>query len=39
VGLGTSLLDSKAIAAGHYDIVVANGKKVVDNVTRARRRA
>jgi 2-dehydro-3-deoxyphosphogluconate aldolase/(4S)-4-hydroxy-2-oxoglutarate aldolase len=38
VGLGTSLLDSKAIAAGRYDVVVANGKKAVENVARARRR-
>lgn len=39
VGVGTSLLDSKAIADGRYEVIVANGKQIVANVARARRQA
>lgn len=39
VGVGTSLLDSKAMADGRYEVIVANGKQIVANVARARRQA
>jgi 2-dehydro-3-deoxyphosphogluconate aldolase / (4S)-4-hydroxy-2-oxoglutarate aldolase len=39
VGVGTSLLDSKAIAAGQFGVIVANGRKIVENVRRARRQS
>lgn len=36
VGLGTSLLDSKAIAAGNFDVIVENSRRVIANVRAAR---
>lgn len=39
VGVGTSLLDSKAIAVGQFGVIVANGRKIVENVRRARRQS
>lgn len=36
VGVGTALLDSKAIAAGNYGILTANARKIVANVGAAR---
>lgn len=35
VGVGTSLLDAKAIAAGHYDVLRANAERIVKNVRAA----
>ena len=36
VGVGTALLDSKAIAAGSYDVIAANARRIVANVRAAR---
>jgi 2-dehydro-3-deoxyphosphogluconate aldolase / (4S)-4-hydroxy-2-oxoglutarate aldolase len=36
VGVGTSLLDSKAIAAGNYDVLRGNAERIVRNVQAAR---
>jgi 2-dehydro-3-deoxyphosphogluconate aldolase/(4S)-4-hydroxy-2-oxoglutarate aldolase len=36
VGVGTALLDAKAIAAGHYDVVTANARRILANVAAAR---
>jgi len=36
VGLGTSLLDSKAIASGNFDVIVDNSRRVIANVRAAR---
>lgn len=36
VGVGTALLDSKAIAAGDYRAITANAKRIVANVAAAR---
>ena len=36
VGIGTSLLDTKAIAEGRYDVIVDKGRTIVANVQRAR---
>ena len=36
VGVGTALLDAKAIAAGEYSVITANAKRIVANVTAAR---
>ena len=36
VGVGTSLLDSAAIAEGRYDVIVEKGKRIVENVRLAR---
>jgi 2-dehydro-3-deoxyphosphogluconate aldolase / (4S)-4-hydroxy-2-oxoglutarate aldolase len=36
VGVGTALLDSKAIAAGDYAVITANAKRIVGNVAAAR---
>jgi 2-dehydro-3-deoxyphosphogluconate aldolase / (4S)-4-hydroxy-2-oxoglutarate aldolase len=35
VGVGTSLLDSKAIAAGNYDVLRGNAERIVGNVRAA----
>jgi 2-dehydro-3-deoxyphosphogluconate aldolase/(4S)-4-hydroxy-2-oxoglutarate aldolase len=35
VGVGTSLLDSKAIAAGNYDVLRSNAERIVKNVRAA----
>ena len=35
VGVGTSLLDSKAIAAGNYDVLRTNAERIVKNVQTA----
>jgi 2-dehydro-3-deoxyphosphogluconate aldolase/(4S)-4-hydroxy-2-oxoglutarate aldolase len=35
VGVGTSLLDSKAIAAGNYDVLRTNAERIVNNVRAA----
>ncbi|MGB2713286.1 MAG: bifunctional 4-hydroxy-2-oxoglutarate aldolase/2-dehydro-3-deoxy-phosphogluconate aldolase [Vicinamibacterales bacterium] len=35
VGVGTSLLDAKAIAAGNYDVVRSNAERIVTNVRTA----
>ena len=32
VGVGTALLDAKAIAAGDFDVITANAKRIVANV-------
>jgi 2-dehydro-3-deoxyphosphogluconate aldolase/(4S)-4-hydroxy-2-oxoglutarate aldolase len=32
VGVGTALLDAKAIAAGAYDVITANARRIVANV-------
>jgi 2-dehydro-3-deoxyphosphogluconate aldolase/(4S)-4-hydroxy-2-oxoglutarate aldolase len=32
VGVGTALLDAKAIASGAYDVITANAKRIVANV-------
>jgi len=37
VGLGSALLDAKAIEAGRFDVITANARRVVDNVAAARR--
>lgn len=34
VGVGTALLDAKAIAAGAYDVVTASARRIVANVSR-----
>jgi 2-dehydro-3-deoxyphosphogluconate aldolase / (4S)-4-hydroxy-2-oxoglutarate aldolase len=36
VGVGTALLDAKAIAAGDYSVITANAKRIVANVAAAR---
>jgi 2-dehydro-3-deoxyphosphogluconate aldolase / (4S)-4-hydroxy-2-oxoglutarate aldolase len=36
VGVGTALLDAKAIAAGEYGVITANAKKIVGNVNAVR---
>jgi 2-dehydro-3-deoxyphosphogluconate aldolase/(4S)-4-hydroxy-2-oxoglutarate aldolase len=36
VGVGTSLLDSAAIADGRYDVIVERGRRIVENVRLAR---
>ena len=36
VGVGSALLDSAAIAAGKYDVITANARRIVANVTAAR---
>jgi 2-dehydro-3-deoxyphosphogluconate aldolase / (4S)-4-hydroxy-2-oxoglutarate aldolase len=33
VGVGTALLDAKAIASGAYDVITTNAKKIVANVS------
>jgi 2-dehydro-3-deoxyphosphogluconate aldolase/(4S)-4-hydroxy-2-oxoglutarate aldolase len=38
VGVGTALLDAKAIAAGDFGVITANAKKIVANVAAARAR-
>ena len=38
VGVGTALLDAKAIAAGDYGVITANAKRIVANVAAARAR-
>jgi 2-dehydro-3-deoxyphosphogluconate aldolase/(4S)-4-hydroxy-2-oxoglutarate aldolase len=35
VGVGTSLLDAKAIAAGNYDVLRSNAERIVQNVRAA----
>src|SRR5260221_9713777 len=37
VGLGSALLDAKAIEGGRFDVITANARKVVANVATARR--
>jgi 2-dehydro-3-deoxyphosphogluconate aldolase/(4S)-4-hydroxy-2-oxoglutarate aldolase len=37
VGIGTSLLDAKAIAAGDFAVIAANARRTVENVARARK--
>lgn len=39
VGVGTALLDAKAIAAGDYGVLRANAQKIVANVRAAREKA
>jgi 2-dehydro-3-deoxyphosphogluconate aldolase / (4S)-4-hydroxy-2-oxoglutarate aldolase len=36
VGVGTALLDAKAIAAGEYSVITANARKIVGNVAAVR---
>lgn len=36
VGVGTSLVDSAALAAGRFEVIAANGRRVVENVRLAR---
>jgi 2-dehydro-3-deoxyphosphogluconate aldolase/(4S)-4-hydroxy-2-oxoglutarate aldolase len=36
VGLGSALLDGKAIADGHFDVIASNARRVVANVAAAR---
>ena len=36
VGLGSSLLDAKAIESGRFDLITANARKVVANIAAAR---
>jgi 2-dehydro-3-deoxyphosphogluconate aldolase / (4S)-4-hydroxy-2-oxoglutarate aldolase len=36
VGLGSALLDAKAIDSGHFDVITANARRVVANVAAAR---
>lgn len=36
VGVGTSLVDARAVADGRFDTIVANGRKIVANVRKAR---
>ena len=36
VGVGTALLDSKAIMAGNYGVITANARRIVENVRAAR---
>src|SRR5712691_6345857 len=38
VGLGSALLDAKAIENGRYDVITANARRVVENVAAARAR-
>ena len=38
VGLGSALLDAKAIEDGRFDVITANARRVVANVQRAARR-
>jgi 2-dehydro-3-deoxyphosphogluconate aldolase/(4S)-4-hydroxy-2-oxoglutarate aldolase len=37
VGLGSALLDAKAIESGRFDVITANARRVVENVAAARR--
>jgi 2-dehydro-3-deoxyphosphogluconate aldolase/(4S)-4-hydroxy-2-oxoglutarate aldolase len=37
VGLGSALLDAKAIESGRYDVITANARRVVESVAAARR--
>ena len=37
VGIGTSLLDATAIAAGDFAVIAANARRTVENVARARK--
>jgi 2-dehydro-3-deoxyphosphogluconate aldolase / (4S)-4-hydroxy-2-oxoglutarate aldolase len=37
VGVGTALLDAKAIAASDFGVIAANAKKIVANVAAARK--
>jgi len=39
VGVGTALLDAKAIASGNYDVLRANAERIVANVAAARKGA
>jgi 2-dehydro-3-deoxyphosphogluconate aldolase / (4S)-4-hydroxy-2-oxoglutarate aldolase len=36
VGVGSALLDAKAIESGRYDVITANARRVVENVAAAR---
>ncbi|RPJ72038.1 MAG: bifunctional 4-hydroxy-2-oxoglutarate aldolase/2-dehydro-3-deoxy-phosphogluconate aldolase [Acidobacteria bacterium] len=36
VGVGTALLDSKAIMAGNYGVITANARRIVENIHAAR---
>jgi len=36
VGVGTALLDTKAIMAGNYGVITANARRIVENVRSAR---
>ena len=38
VGVGTALLDAKAIKAGHYAVIAENARRIVANVAAARAR-
>jgi len=38
VGVGSALLDAKAIENGRYDVITANARRVVENVAAARAR-
>src|SRR5438876_11566696 len=37
VGLGSALLDAKAIESGRYEVITANARRVIENVAAARR--
>lgn len=37
VGVGTALVDPKAVAEGRYDVVVEKGRRLMESVRRARR--
>jgi 2-dehydro-3-deoxyphosphogluconate aldolase/(4S)-4-hydroxy-2-oxoglutarate aldolase len=37
VGIGSALLDAKAIESGRYDVIAANARRVVEDVAMARR--
>jgi 2-dehydro-3-deoxyphosphogluconate aldolase/(4S)-4-hydroxy-2-oxoglutarate aldolase len=37
VGVGSALLDAKAIESGRYDVITANARRVVESVAAARR--
>jgi 2-dehydro-3-deoxyphosphogluconate aldolase/(4S)-4-hydroxy-2-oxoglutarate aldolase len=37
VGMGSALLDAKAIEIGRFDVIAANGRRVVENIAAARR--
>jgi 2-dehydro-3-deoxyphosphogluconate aldolase/(4S)-4-hydroxy-2-oxoglutarate aldolase len=37
VGVGSALLDAKAIESGRFDVIAANGRRVVENIAAARR--
>lgn len=39
VGIGTSLLEARAIAEGRFDVIVQNGQTLVANIRRARGRS